>query len=415
MRKTTKMKKILAVIGTRPEAIKMAPLIQRLRVEASLQTCVCVTGQHRELVDGALAVFGIVPDIDMNLLEVGQTLGRLASRVLERMDALLGEHRPDHLLVHGDTTTAMAAALAGFYRHVRVGHVEAGLRTGDFTQPWPEEMNRRVIDLVGSDYYAPTQTARANLLREGVADENIVVTGNTVIDALLATVRRIDGDTVLRAQLAADCSYLDPHRRLILVTGHRRENQDGGLEQACRALVALAARTDVQIVYAVHPNPAVRTVVRRAFEGAPNVTLIEPLDYLHFVFLMGAAHFIMTDSGGIQEEAPSLGKPVLVLRDVTERPEAVAAGTIKLVGTICETILAECQRLLDEPAYYASFASRANPYGDGRASERIVAHLMGLQISHLECEPSEGNVLAVRRRPIASGVLHHHDALSYRS
>ena len=378
------MKKILAVIGTRPEAIKMAPLVQRLRAEPSLQTCVCVTGQHRELVDGALAVFGVVPDIEMSLIEAGQTLGRLTSRVIERMDGMLAEWQPDHLLVHGDTTTAMAAALAGFYRRVRVGHVEAGLRTGDLTQPWPEEMNRRFIDLVGSDYYAPTGSARVNLLREGVAAERIVVTGNTVIDALFETVRRIDGDPSLERQLATDCGYIDPNRRLIPATGHRRENQGAGLEEACRALTILARRGDVQIVYAVHPNPAVRTVVRRALEGVPNITLIEPPDYLHFVFLMRHAHVILTDSGGIQEEAPSLGKPVLVLRDVTERPEALAAGTIKLVGTSRDPIVTECRRLLDESAYYGSFASRANPYGDGRASERIVAHLTGMRGT--ECE-----------------------------
>lgn len=371
-----KRKKILVVLGTRPEAIKMAPLIHRLRKEPQLETIVCLTAQHRHLLDQVLDIFGIQADIDLNLMKQGQHLGELTANVLHGLDGVLSRHHPDCVLVHGDTTTAMAAAMAAFYRHIPVGHVEAGLRTHDMSHPWPEELNRRVIDLMAAHYYAPTDMSRDNLLREDVPAERIHVTGNTVIDALLMTTERIANDASLARRLAEASPFLDRSKRLILVTSHRRENHGGRLESMCLALKQLADRPDVQVVYPVHPNPNVREVVERVCGGRKNIALIEPVDYLHFVYLMQAAHVILTDSGGIQEEAPSLGKPVLVLRDVTERPEAVEAGTIKLVGTDAERIVAECERLLTDDAYYRSFAHCRNPYGDGNASQRIVETLL---------------------------------------
>ncbi|HLP96869.1 MAG TPA: UDP-N-acetylglucosamine 2-epimerase (non-hydrolyzing) [Sideroxyarcus sp.] len=370
------MRKILVVIGTRPEAIKMAPLVYRLRAEPALKTIVCLTAQHRQMLDQVLEIFDIQADEDLNLMKQGQSLTELHVNVMSGIDRVLERHKPDCMLVHGDTTTAKAAAMAAFYRHVAIGHVEAGLRTYDLNHPWPEEMNRRVIDLVSAHYFAPTGVSRDNLLKEGIAGDKIHVTGNTVIDALLLVVERIRGDAALRARLAAAFPFLRPDKRLILVTGHRRENHGGGLENICRALKRLAMRPDVQVVYPVHPNPNVRNVVQEVFADDPNMTLIEPQDYLHFVYLMQASYLILTDSGGIQEEAPSLGKPVLVMRDVTERPEAIAAGTIKLVGTDADRILGECARLLDDEAYYRTFSTHHNPYGDGRACQRIVEALL---------------------------------------
>lgn len=364
------------VVGTRPEAIKMAPLIHQLRAEPRLETLVCLTAQHRQMLDQVLEIFGIKADIDLNLMKQGQRLTELTANLLHALDGVFDEHHPDCVLVHGDTATAMAAALASFYRHIPVGHVEAGLRTYDMLHPWPEEMNRRVIDLMATHYYAPTDQSRDNLLQEKVPAERIHVTGNTVIDALLMTTARIAGEPELARQLAAAFPFLDASKRLVLVTGHRRENHGGRLESVCRALKHLADRPDVQVVYPVHPNPNVRQVVDAVCGDRRNIVLIEPLDYLHFVYLMQRAHIILTDSGGIQEEAPSLGKPVLVLRDVTERPEAVAAGTVKLVGTDTARIVGECERLLEDADYYRMFASHANPYGDGEASRRIVETLL---------------------------------------
>ena len=369
-------RKILVVIGTRPEAIKMAPLVHALLAEPRFQTVVCLTAQHRQMLDQVLEIFGITADIDLNLMKQGQQLAELTAHVLTGVDEVLKLHKPDCVLVHGDTTTAVAAGLAAFYRHVPVGHVEAGLRTYDMHHPWPEEMNRRVIDVLADFYYAPTELSRANLLAENISADKIFVTGNTVIDALLMTVARIQDDARLHAQLAGVFPYLEQNKRLILVTGHRRENHGDGLAKLCHALTELARRDDVQIVYPVHLNPNVREVVLSALADKDNIHLIEPLDYLHFVYLMSRAHVILTDSGGIQEEAPSLGKPVLVLREVTERPEAVEAGTVQLVGTDRQKIVAACARLLDDEDYYRQFSQRANPYGDGTASKQIVNSLL---------------------------------------
>ena len=371
-----KRKKILVVLGTRPEAIKMAPLIHKLRSEERLQTIVCLTAQHRQMLDQVLDIFGIQADIDLNLMKQGQRLTELTASVLHGLNGVLDTLHPDCVLVHGDTTTAMATAMAAFYRHVPAGHVEAGLRTYDMLHPWPEEMNRRVIDLMATHYYAPTSQSRDNLLRESVPAERIHVTGNTVIDALLMATGRIRDDAALALRLAEAFPFLDSDKRLILVTGHRRENHGGRMESMCRALKRLADRPDVQVLYPVHPNPDVRKVVDEVCGDRRNIILIEPVDYLHFVYLMQAAHVILTDSGGIQEEAPSLGKPVLVLRDITERQEAVAAGTVKLVGTDTERIVAECERLLTDDDYYQSFVHCRNPYGDGQARQRIVATLL---------------------------------------
>lgn len=370
------MRKILVVIGTRPEAIKMAPLVHRLKAESGLETIVCLTAQHRQMLDQVLEIFGIHADEDLNLMKAGQGLSELNANVLMGIDSLLEKHKPDCVLVHGDTTTAMAAGMAAFYRQIAVGHVEAGLRTFDMQHPWPEEMNRRVIDLISTSYFAPTEVSRTNLLNEGIAADKIHVTGNTVIDALLMMVERIQNDAALKSRLAAAFPFMDSSKRMILVTGHRRENHGGGLESVCRALKQLALRPDVQVVYPVHPNPNVRKAVDEVFAGQPNITLIEPQDYVHFVFLMQSAYLILTDSGGIQEEAPSLGKPVLVMRDVTERPEAVDAGTIKLVGTDTARVIEECSRLLDDANYYQSFSNFRNPYGDGQACGRIVKTLL---------------------------------------
>lgn len=368
--------KILVVIGTRPEAIKMAPLIHALRAEPRLKTLVCLTAQHRQMLDQALEIFGITADIDLNLMKQGQQLTELTAQVLTGLEEVIKLHKPDCVLVHGDTTTAMAAAMAAFYQHIPVGHVEAGLRTYDMDHPWPEEMNRRVIDVMASFFYAPTQISRTNLLEEKIPDEKILVTGNTVIDALFMTVNRFHNDAQLSQQLANKFPYLDSTKRLILVTSHRRENHGDGLQDVCRALALLSKRDDVQVIYPVHLNPNVRDAVTSTLQDKPNIYLIEPLDYLHFVYLMCHSYIILTDSGGIQEEAPSLGKPVLVLRSVTERPEAVTAKTVKLVGTDTQEIITECSRLLDCSDYYSEFSLRSNPYGDGTASKRIVKSII---------------------------------------
>ena len=371
-----KRKKIMVVIGTRPEAIKMAPLIHQLRAETRLEALVCLTAQHRQMLDQVLETFDIKADIDLNLMKQGQRLTGLTANILQGLEEVCDRHHPDCILVHGDTTTAMAAAMVAFYRHIPLGHVEAGLRSNDMDHPWPEEFNRRIIDLVARYYYAPTEQSRDNLLHEHIPPERIHVTGNTVIDALLMATDRIRDDAALAHRLADDFSFLDRNKRLILVTGHRRENHGGRMESICHALKHLADYPDVQVLYPVHPNPNVREVVNRVCGDRKNIILIDPVDYLQFVYLMQSAYFILTDSGGIQEEAPSLGKPVLVLRDTTERPEAVAAGSVKLIGTDPESIIMECDRLLSDDAYYQSFAKCHNPYGDGRASQRIISTLL---------------------------------------
>ena len=364
-------KTALAVFGTRPEAIKMAPVVAALKASDSIDVKVCVTAQHREMLDQVLALFDIVPDFDLDVMQANQTLDALTARVLTGMGTVLDEVQPDIVLVHGDTTTTLATSLAAFYRKMTLGHVEAGLRSGNLLAPWPEEMNRRVASLATRFHFAPTERSRQNLLAEGFGDKTIHVTGNTVVDALLMTRRRLGEDAQLSQSLAARFDFIDPARPLVLVTGHRRENFGAGFDAICGAFKKLAQEHGAEIVYPVHPNPNVREPVARILGEVDHVHLIDPLDYAPFVHLMERARVIITDSGGVQEEAPSLGKPILVMREVTERPEAVEAGTVKLVGTDAEKIVGETVRLLTDPAHYARMAEAHNPYGDGQAAARI--------------------------------------------
>jgi len=367
--------KVFIVFGTRPEAIKMAPVIKAFRADPAFETTVCVTGQHRSMLDQVLSLFNIVPDIDLNIMKVEQTLTDVTVATMKGLKNEFSANRPDMVLVHGDTTSAMAAALAAFYEQIPVGHVEAGLRTGDLSAPWPEEMNRRVVDLMGRWMFAPTAMAADALLREGAPPDHVFVTGNTVIDALLSVVDDIHADTAKKAELDAQFDFLDPNKRLIVVTGHRRENFNGGLERMCAALVQLAARGDTEIVYPVHLNANVQRAAQGILSDTEAVHLIEPQDYLPFVYLMDRAHLVISDSGGIQEEAPSLGKPVLVTRDVTERPEAIAAGTCRLVGTDPDRIICEANTLLDNQEEYARVSAITNPFGNGTAAAQIVKAL----------------------------------------
>lgn len=365
---------VLCVFGTRPEAIKMAPVVaELLRRDDRFRCRVCVTAQHRELLDDVLELFGIVPDHDLEIMQEDQSPAHVAASSLTGLEAVLRKDAPDWMLVQGDTTTTMAAALAGFYRRVRVGHVEAGLRTGDRWRPFPEEINRRIADLVTDLHFAPTGRARKNLLAEGVPDGDVVVTGNTVIDALLQ-MASLPFDS---RGTALEGLELDG-RRVVLLTAHRRESFGEGLASICRAAgdLARAYEGDVQVVYPVHPNPQVAGPVREALAGIPGVTLLPPLDYLTLAHVMKRCYLVLTDSGGIQEEAPSFGVPVLVLRDVTERPEAVEAGVARVVGTDRERIVAEAARLLDDPAEHRRMARRTNPFGDGRAAGRIADALL---------------------------------------
>ena len=363
--------KVLTVFGTRPEAIKMAPVVQSLLAADDFEVKVCVTAQHRQMLDQVLDIFSIKPDFDLNLMKPGQDLSDITSNVLLGMRDVYRQWTPDLILVHGDTTTAFSASLSAYYARIKIGHVEAGLRTHNKYSPWPEEMNRHLVGAITDIHFAPTEKACANLLCEGVKKDAIHITGNTVIDALLDVVDRVRTDVALQARFSAQFDFLDPAKRLVLVTGHRRENFGAGFECICTALRDIAARGDVQIVYPVHLNPNVQGPVRRILSDVPDVYLIEPLDYLPFVYLMDRSTLLLTDSGGIQEEAPSLGKPVLVMRDTTERPEAVHAGTVKLVGTDRTTIVQETNRLLDDPAAYEAMARAYNPYGDGQATRRI--------------------------------------------
>ncbi|WP_310565126.1 non-hydrolyzing UDP-N-acetylglucosamine 2-epimerase [Hydrogenophaga sp.] len=370
--------KVMLVFGTRPEAIKMAPLVKGLQACPDLQTVVCVTAQHREMLDQVLRLFDIVPEHDLNIMKPGQDLFDITGSILHGLKGVFQQERPDLVLVHGDTTTTLATSLAAYYSRIAVGHVEAGLRTGNKHAPFPEEMNRKLTGALADIHFAPTPASQANLLREGVVAEAIHVTGNTVIDALLAVVEKLRNDPALQAEFAQRFSFLDPRRRLVLVTGHRRENFGEGFQNICNALADIAAEhADVQVLYPVHLNPNVRQPVNDilAARGLANVHLIDPVDYLPFVYLMDRAHIIVTDSGGIQEEAPSLGKPVLVMRDTTERPEAVEAGTVQLVGTSREKIVAEARRLLTDTKAYAAMSRAHNPYGDGQAVQRIVAQV----------------------------------------
>jgi len=363
--------KLLIVFGTRPEAIKMAPLVKELQKSTTLDVKVCVTAQHRQMLDQVLQLFAIKPHYDLDLMRPGQTLPQLTSNILKGMDEVLAEYRPNWVLVHGDTSTTMATALAAYYRQVGVAHVEAGLRTHNLYSPWPEEGNRQITGRLAGLHFAPTEESRSNLLKEGVRAETIYVTGNTVIDALLNVSQLIDNDKALQSTLAARFPFLEPARRLVLVTGHRRENFGAGFESICLALKDISREPGVQVVYPVHLNPQVQEPVRRILGDAAHVHLIEPLDYLPFIYLMKFCHVILTDSGGIQEEAPSLGKPVLVMRYTTEPPEAVTAGTVRLVGTDRTRIVSETLTLLNDEAVYERMAFAHNPYGDGVACQRI--------------------------------------------
>lgn len=367
------MKKVLTVFGTRPEAIKMAPVVKELqRHPVHFETKVCVTAQHRQMLDQVLDLFGIQPDYDLDIMKPGQSLTDVTCNVLQGLAPVLEEFRPDVVLVHGDTTTTMAASLAAYYQKIDVGHVEAGLRTGNIYSPWPEEMNRRLAGTITRYHFAPTERSRNNLLQEGVANVSIYITGNTVIDALLDVVDKVRNDSALRDTMATRFRFLNPDKRLILVTGHRRENFGDGFENICQALKEIAsANPDVEIVYPVHLNPNVQEPVHRILTDCQSVHLIEPQDYLPFVYLMDRSYIIITDSGGVQEEAPSLGKPVLVMRDTTERPEAVTAGTVKLVGTNKERIVAEASELIWNQASYKRMSLAHNPYGDGLSASRI--------------------------------------------
>jgi UDP-N-acetylglucosamine 2-epimerase (non-hydrolysing) len=369
------MLKVLSVFGTRPEAIKMAPVIKELEKHPETFTSiVCVTAQHRQMLDQVLNIFGIKPDYDLDIMRPGQDLFDITCSVLQGLKRVMEKEQPDIVLVHGDTSTTMAASIAAYYCRIRVGHVEAGLRTHDKFSPFPEEMNRRVTSVLTDLHFAPTEASRQNLLNEGVAAASIFITGNTVVDSLLEISAKIDRDPGLTDKFAADFSFLNPQKRLILVTGHRRENFGAGFENICLALSDIARRNaDVEILYPVHLNPNVQEPVKRMLGGGKisNVHLIEPVDYLPFVYLMNRSHLIITDSGGVQEEAPSLGKPVLVMRDTTERPEAVQAGTVKLVGTDREVLVKESNALLDDSAAYEVMSKAHNPYGDGKAAKRI--------------------------------------------
>lgn len=369
--------RILAVIGTRPEAIKMAPVLVRLGAERQVELATCVSGQHRELMDQALGIFRLVPDFDLEVMNDARSPTDVLRLVLERLPPVLREFRPDRVLVHGDTTTSFAGALAAYHERVPVAHVEAGLRTGRLYSPWPEELNRKLTASIADMHFAPTRAARRNLRQEGVPSEHIHVTGNTIVDALNAIVERIHADRPLARKLAARFSFLDPSKRLLVVTAHRRENQGEGLLRVCAALEHLAARGDVEIVFPVHPSPAVRGPVESRLSGVAGIRLLEPLDYIEFLSLLLRADLVCTDSGGVQEEAPCLGKPVLVLREVTERTESLCLDSVSLVGTDPGAIFREASRFLDWADTRGASAGARELYGDGKASERIVACLVG--------------------------------------
>lgn len=371
------MKKILIVFGTRPEAIKMSPLVHALIANPSIELSVCVTAQHREMLDQVIDLFDIKPDYDLDIMKPEQGLYEITANMLNAIKPVLEDCQPDVVLVHGDTTTTFAASLAAFYQRIAVGHIEAGLRTGDLYSPWPEEANRKLTSALTHYHFAPTVTAEQNLLRENVSSERITVTGNTVIDALLWVKQKIENNSPIQDELSNRYTFLDPEKKLILVTGHRRENFGSGFERICQALQTIATEhSDVDILYPVHLNPNVQEPVNRLLKGISNIHLIEPQDYLPFVYLMMRAHIILTDSGGIQEEAPSLGKPVLVMRDTTERPEALEAGTVKLVGTNADKIIFEVKTLLQDDAAYEIMSRAHNPYGDGKACDRILTALL---------------------------------------
>ena len=372
------IKKVLLVFGTRPEAIKMAPLVKEFQKSTNdFETKVCVTAQHREMLDQVLDLFEIVPDYDLNLMKPGQDLYDITSNVLLGMKEVLSDFKPDIVLVHGDTTTTSAASLSAFYQQIKIGHVEAGLRTGDLLSPWPEEANRQITGVLANYHFAPTTTSRDNLLKENKDKKSVVVTGNTVIDALFLAIDKIKNNKNLENQIKNQILNLNYQitdgKKIILVTGHRRENHGQGFINICEALKIIALNNpDIDIVYPVHLNPNVQKPVKEILSDITNIYLIEPLQYEQFIYMMDKSFFIITDSGGVQEEAPSLGKPVLVMRDTTERPEALEAGTVKLVGTDTKLIIKEAQKLLDDKMEYEKMSKAHNPYGDGKACEKIV-------------------------------------------
>lgn len=369
--------KILSVFGTRPEAIKMAPLVKELQNLPLVDSRVCVTAQHREMLDQVLELFEIIPEYDLNLMKPGQTLQSLSQRIIQYLSPILEEFKPDIVLVHGDTTTTFMASLCSFYNQTPVGHVEAGLRTGNMYSPWPEEGNRKLTGAIANLHYAPTKNSKKNLLDEGVKEQNILVTGNTIIDALLMITKRIENDEILAERIKKELPDFSDEKKIVLVTSHRRENFGKGMENICNAITELAdSYPEVEFVFPVHLNPKVRQPVQKLLSGKDNIQLIEPLGYLPFVFLMSKSYIVLTDSGGIQEEAPSLGKPVLVMRDTTERPEAIHAGTVKLVGTSTLSITKNVSKLIDDFDEYQKMSIAHNPYGDGNASKRIVKNLV---------------------------------------
>jgi len=370
------VKKILTVFGTRPEAIKMAPLVLALAADERIDAKLCVTAQHREMLDQVLELFEIEADFDLNIMQPNQTLNDLTASILIGLKPILEEFQPDVVLVHGDTTTTFAASLAAYYQEIKIGHVEAGLRTGNIYSPWPEEANRKLTSIITNYHFAPTTSSKNNLLKEGVPKNDIIVTGNTVIDALFWVREKLQADQSLTVSLAAGFEFLDPHKKLILVTGHRRESFGGGFERICNALRQIAImHPQVQIVYPVHLNPNVQEPVNRLLKDSHNIFLIEPQQYLSFCYLMDKAFVVLTDSGGVQEEAPSLGKPVLVMRETTERTEAIEAGTVRLVGTDKDVIADEVNTLLNNVAEYEKISDAHNPYGDGNAVQRIIDFL----------------------------------------
>lgn len=376
----TRRVKTLCAFGTRPEAIKMAPLALALQADERFDAKVCVTGQHREMLDQVLDLFALVPDYDLAVMRPGQDLTDVTAAILQGMRDILSEVKPDIVLVHGDTATTFAVTLAAYYQQIPVAHVEAGLRTGNIYSPWPEEANRKLTGALAQLHFAPTDRSQENLLAEGVSQDKVHVTGNTVVDALLDVVAKLEDNDSYQKQFGEHFDFLDSDRKLILVTGHRRESFGEGFERICRALHDTAAQhPEVQIVYPVHLNPNVREPVKRLLSDVDNVHLIEPLDYLPFVYLMNRSHIILTDSGGIQEEAPSLGKPVLVMRETTERPEAVQAGTVKLVGTDVARIVGELDTLLTDKKAYEAMSYAHNPYGDGKTCARILDILAAQQ------------------------------------
>lgn len=368
--------RVLTVIGTRPEAIKLAPVVQRLALEEGVQSYLCLTGQHRDIVNPILKLFGLSADFDLRVMRKGQDLTDITQRILLGMRELFSQHSFDLVVVHGDTTSGFAAALSAFYAHIPVAHVEAGLRTGSLDAPWPEEGNRSLIGRLARLHFAPTEQARQNLLREGISDQAIFVTGNTVVDALYRIRDQVDQHRGLRLRMARRYPFLKDGSKMILVTGHRRENFGDGLKQICDAIKRLARRDDVQVVYPVHPNPLVRDPVHRLLGDEPNIFLVEPLDYPDFVYLMDRCYFVLTDSGGVQEEAPCMGRPVLVMREKTERPEGLRAGVTRLVGTDADLIVRESERLLSSPKIYQAMCKAPTLYGSGDAADQIVSIML---------------------------------------